>query len=79
MLLPYAFILWIPTVASLLLYMGLWNVNELLGRSPVVYGVWFLAALAMQYFSPTVWFWLAGLLLQTGLAILLSLKWYLTA
>jgi hypothetical protein len=79
MLLPYGFILWIPTIASLLLYVALWNVNELLGWTPAVYATWFLGALGMQYFFSNIWwFWLTGLLAQVALAFLLSIKWRLS-
>ncbi|MBZ5559835.1 MAG: hypothetical protein LAO77_21410 [Acidobacteriia bacterium] len=57
----------------------LWNVNELPGWNPAIFGIWFLAALILQYFLPGVWLWLAGLLLQASLATVLSIKWRMSA
>ncbi|MBI3491600.1 MAG: hypothetical protein HY047_07465 [Acidobacteria bacterium] len=71
-MLPYANIFWFPTIASLVLLCLLWN--ELLGRSPTLFASWFLAALALQYFANGGWLWLIGLISQTALAIVLSLK-----
>jgi hypothetical protein len=75
MLVPYAFIFHVPALASLALLVMLWNMDALLGRSPTIFGIWFIVALVMQYSGRGVWLWLTGLLLQTGLAFILSLKW----
>jgi hypothetical protein len=76
---PYGFIFWAPALASLALLIMLWNVNELLGWSPAIFGIWFLAAVALQYVLTGIWFWLAGLLLQAALATVLSVKWRMSA
>jgi hypothetical protein len=74
-LLPYAFIFYVPALASLALLVMLWNMDALLGRSAAIFGIWFLVALVMQYSGRGVWLWLTGLLMQTALALVLSLKW----
>jgi hypothetical protein len=75
MLVPYAFIFHVPALASLALLVMLWNMDALLGRSAAIFGIWFLVALVMQYSGRGVWLWLTGLLMQTALALVLSLKW----
>lgn len=72
---PYAFIFWAPALASLALLVMLWNMHELLGWSPAIFGIWFVVAVTLQYVLAGVWFWLAGLLLQAALAMVLSVKW----
>ena len=75
MLLPYASIFRLPAIVSLVMLWRLWTENELTGRSAALFPGWFLVALAVQYFAENKGLWLAGLLLQTALAIFLTLKW----
>ena len=71
----YFVIFWLPTIASLLMLVRLWNEGELTGRGAMMFGCWFLLSLGTQYFARNPGMWAAGLVSQTGLAILLILKW----
>lgn len=52
----------------------LWRKGELYGMQKGVFVAWFVAALAIQFASSSVWMWIAGFLAQVGLAIVLVLK-----
>jgi hypothetical protein len=71
----YFQLFWAPAIASVGLMCHLWAQGTLTGRMPLILGCWFLAALAAQYLGTlaSAW-WIAGLGLQTALAVFLLLK-----
>jgi len=71
----YFVIFWLPTIASLLLLVRLWNEGELMGRGAALCACWFLLSLCTQYFAWNPALWAVGLVSQTGLAIFMSVKW----
>ena len=70
----YLQLFWVPAIASAALMVLLWAQDRLSGRAPLVLSGWFLLALAAQYLAITTSVWVAGLALQTALAIFLLLK-----
>ena len=73
----YFQLFWVPAIASAVLMALLWAQDELSGRAPLVLSGWFLLALAAQYLGTTTSVWVAGLALQTALAVFLLLKHHL--
>ena len=71
----YFQLFWVPAIASGGLMGFLWAQGALTGRAPLVLGCWFLLALAAQYLGTlaSAW-WIAGLGLQTALAVFLLVK-----
>jgi hypothetical protein len=69
----YFQLFWAPAIASAALMVPLWAQDRLSGRAPLFLTGWFLLALAAQYLG-TSSVWVAGLALQTALAIFLLLK-----
>jgi hypothetical protein len=66
---------WAPAIASAALIALLLMRDRWSGRAPLILSAWFLFALAAQYFGTTAsGVWLAGLALQTVLAVFLLLK-----
>ena len=70
----YFQLFWVPAIASAALMALLWAQDGLSGRAPLFLASWFLLALAAQYLGTTTSVWVAGLALQTALAIFLLLK-----
>ena len=70
----YLQLFWVPAVASAALMALLWAQDGLSGRTPLFLSSWFLLALAAQYLGTTTSVWIAGLALQTALAVFLLLK-----
>ena len=70
----YFELFWVPAIASAALMAILWAQYGLSGRAPLFLSGWFLLALAAQYLGTTTSVWVAGLALQTALAIFLLLK-----
>ncbi len=71
----YFLIFWIPAVASAVLLLICWQLEELVGKIGVVLIAWFLIALGMQFLSTLMSpFWALGIVLQVMLAIFLSLR-----
>ena len=70
----YLQLFWAPAMASAALMAILWAQDGLSGRAPLFLSSWFLLALAAQYLGTTKSVWVAGLALQTALAIFLLLK-----
>ena len=52
----------------------LWRESELFGAQEVVFCAWFVAALVTQAFARTTGLWIAGLVAQLALAIVLIVK-----
>jgi hypothetical protein len=73
----YFQLFWVPAIASAVLMALLWAQDELSGRAPLFLSGWFLLALAAQYLGTTTSVWVAGLALQTALAVFLLLKHHL--
>ena len=73
----YFQLFWVPAIASAALMALLWAQDELSGRAPLFLSGWFLLALAAQYLGTTTSVWVAGLALQTALAVFLLLKHHL--
>jgi hypothetical protein len=69
----YLQLFWVPAIASAALMALLWAQDRLSGRTPLFLSSWFLLALVAQYLG-TTGVWVAGLGLQTALAIFLLLK-----
>jgi hypothetical protein len=69
----YFELFWIPAVASAALMALLW-IRGRISAPPMFLTTWFLLAFAAQYFRTTTSVWVAGLALQTALAIVLLLK-----
>lgn len=70
----YFQLFWVPAVASAALIAVLWTRDALSGREPLFFSTWFLAALVAQFSGTATSVWVAGLALQTILAIFLLLK-----
>ena len=75
----YSGIFWLPSLVVLVMLWRLWSVDALVGRSATLFPAWFIVALAVQYFAGTQLLSLTAMLLQTILAITLTLKWTLEA
>ena len=71
----YFQLFWVPAIASAVLIGFLWTQGVLTGRAPLILACWFLLALAAQYLGTvaSAW-WVAGLGLQTALAVFLLFK-----
>ena len=70
----YFQLFWVPAIASAALMALLWAQDGLSGRAPLFLASWFLLALVAQYLGTTTSVWVAGLALQTALAVFLLLK-----
>jgi len=70
----YFQLFWVPAIASAALMALLWAQDGLSGRAPLFLSSWFVLALAAQFLGTTTGVWVAGLALQTALAIFLLLK-----
>ena len=71
----YFQLFWMPAIASAALMALLWAQHGLSGRAPLFFAGWFLLALVAQYLGTTTGIvWVAGLALQTALAVFLLLK-----
>jgi hypothetical protein len=64
----------LATIVCLWYIVRLWWKGELYGVQLHVFVIWFVAALAIQFASRSVWVWIAGFLAQVALAIVLVLK-----
>ena len=71
----YFQLFWAPAIASAVLMGFLWAQGLVSGRAMLILGCWFLLAFAAQYLGTraSAW-WLAGLGLQTALAVFLLVK-----
>ena len=70
----YFQLFWVPAIVSAALMAFRSTQDGLSGRAPLLLASWFLLALAAQYLGTTTSVWVAGLALQTALAIFLLLK-----
>jgi hypothetical protein len=71
----YFQLFWAPAIASAVLMALLWFRDGLSGRASLFLASWFLLALVAQYLGTTTSVvWVAGLVLQTALAVFLLLK-----
>jgi hypothetical protein len=71
----YFQLFWLPAIASASLMAILWAGGGLSGRAPALLASWFVLALLAQYLgTATSVVWVAGLVLQTALAVFLLLK-----
>jgi hypothetical protein len=71
----YFQLFWVPAIASAALIALLSAVDGLSGRALLLVASWFLLALVAQYFGTrTGVMWVAGLALQTALAVFLLVK-----
>jgi hypothetical protein len=64
----------IPALVSLGCLCRLWRERELFGVSGTLFCVWFAVAAAAQFVETNIAVWIAGLLAQVVLAIVLVLK-----
>ena len=67
------FLQWVPLLASATLLVVFWLTDDLSGRQQVVFGLWFLIAVWLQFFAGHR-FATAGLVLQALLAVILALR-----
>jgi hypothetical protein len=59
---------------SFVFLVRLWRENELFGAQEIIFCLWFSVALIIQIFARSVGGWIAGLLAQFALAVVLDLK-----
>jgi ABC-type thiamin/hydroxymethylpyrimidine transport system permease subunit len=59
---------------SLAFLVRLWRKGELFGTQGLIFCVWFVAALVMQLLAQSPGAWIAGLVAQLVLAVVLVLK-----
>jgi hypothetical protein len=72
----YFQLFWVPAVASAALLAFLWAQDGFSQRAGLFLAGWFVVALAAQYVGTTASLaWVAGLALQTALAVFLLLKY----
>ena len=64
----------LPIIVCVWNLVRLWWAAELYGVQQIVFVVWFLATLVIEWVSPSAWVWIAGFLAQVALAIVLVLK-----
>jgi hypothetical protein len=64
----------IPIFVSLWFLVRLWRAGELYGAKEALFSVWFVVALVTQLLAPSTGIWIAGMLAQVALAIVLVLK-----
>jgi hypothetical protein len=71
----YFQLFWVPAIVSAALMALLSAQDGLAGRGTLFLAGWFLSALVAQYLgTPNSVWWVAGLALQTALAVFLLLK-----
>ena len=68
-------IVWLAVITSAVLLVGLWQLGELGPLSLAVLPAWFLVAAYLQFGSSSGMLNAVGLVLQTGLAVYLILRW----
>ncbi len=66
--------IFIPVLVSLWYLVRLWREAELYGWKEVVFPLWFVVALVAQFFGSNTGVWVAGVLAQVALAVVLFLK-----
>ena len=66
--------IFIPILVSLWCLVRLWREAELYGWKEVVFPIWFVIALVAQLFGSNTGIWVAGVLAQVVLAVILVLK-----
>jgi hypothetical protein len=64
----------LPIIVCVWNLVRLWWAAELNGVQQIVFVVWFLATLVIEWVSRSAWVWIAGFLAQVALAIVLVLK-----
>jgi hypothetical protein len=74
----FPFLVWGATATSLVLFVVLWNIDELGVRRLAILGVWFAGAAWCQFFSGSPVWVAVGLGLQTLLAVYLLILWRLS-
>jgi len=74
-LILFPFLAWIAVATSAALLVVLRWTGDLAGRALAVLFAWFLVAAALQFFGPSEASSVAGLALQTALAVYLVLRW----
>jgi hypothetical protein len=66
--------IFIPILVSLWYLVRLWREAELYGWQEAVFPLWFVIALLAQFFGSNTGVWVAGVLAQVVLAVVLFLK-----
>ncbi len=67
---------WLPAIASVVTFVTLWYAGELSRAAAGFFSIWSGSALFAQLQSPQFsWAWVVGLVGQTVLAIVLTMKW----
>lgn len=67
-------IFFVPALASGYLLVFLWRSGDLFGLQELLFGAWFVAAVLVQFLAPSTSVWLAGLIAQVALGIVLIMK-----
>lgn len=73
----YFKIFWLPALVSPVLLVWLWSHHSLSDRSALGRLAWFVLALVLQGWVNVTGAWVAGLVLQTVLAVTLLMQWQL--
>lgn len=77
MLYIFPFLTWLAAIASVVLLVVLWKFDELRRSTGALLLGWFLLAAYCQFFGGSPMVSGVGLLLQTILAVVLSVRWKL--
>ncbi len=73
----YFKIFWLPALISPVLLVWLWSQHSITDRAALRRLVWFVLALVLQGWVNVTGAWVAGLVLQTVLAVTLLMQWQL--
>jgi hypothetical protein len=65
----------LPAIVSILYLVRLWRRGELYGAKQFVFISWFIVSLLTEFVTQSTWIWIAALLAQVSLAIVLVLKY----
>lgn len=70
----YFRLFWAPAIASAVLLAMAWADGEWSTRTTATLIAWFFIAFALQFFATPSALWIAGLVLQTSLAVFLAIR-----
>ena len=64
----------VSIAVSLWYLIQLWRARELWGAQEAIFGLWFATAVLVQMLATSLWLWIAGLVAQVLLAVVLIVK-----